>query len=929
MPFMKDLLSIVRVLTLASAFLVIGCGRLDPEAELAAAAASLSARNYSEAAIRLNNVIQAQPDNGDARRLRGELSVLLGDYAVAADELERARSLGVPLDSIALHLAEARTVVGQPQDALELLDSVGATLASDPMYWTTRAEALLGTGKTNDAERALEAADRVGGGGARAQIAHAQVAFARGEPAVAEALLNRELSAAPDEAGLLIARAGLYARTERWTEAVADYQRAADIYRAAALNARELTTLLTLVQVNLARNDLAAAEATATRLAELAPQAALTAYSRGLVEYHRGNFDEAAAQIQPLVSAAPETAPFRTLLGAIHLARGNFGQAEQQFQAVLARSPRDPAAIKLLAETRLRQQRPDAALAALRAVEDVAAEDAEIGFLRGLASLQTGNTQEGLIYLEQAAALDPGNELLKLELARAYLAAGRDADASKLMEDTFGGGAARLEAGLLRLFAAIRSSTPDDGRAAATELLTEFPDDPRALLGAASYFQLQGENQRARELFEQAAERETDGATARLIVAAALVREGRSQDAEALLARVIEQDPGNAQALTALAQLLLARDATDEAAQLFTRAAEQTTAVWPRVALAQLHLRQSDFAAARRELDVAAVTDPDNADVAALRGLLALAEGDANEAVTLLRRAEASLPNRLGVVLALARAEVATGSTAAARATLQSALEAAPRSLPLRLALGEVELVAGGAAEVQSIATELKADYPNQSAGYLLEGEALVALRRYSAAAGSFSMAYARKPTWPVLTRLLGALQLADRPTEALEASEAWVAANPEHVPGTLLFAGLLQGAGRNEEALRTYEAVLSSAPESVIALNNAAWLTHELGRPGALELAVRAGNLAADNAAVLDTLGWILLAEDRAQEAATYLERAVELAPEAAEIRYHFAEALAAVGRTAEARSELSRALRGDLESEVRANAQRLLDSL
>jgi putative PEP-CTERM system TPR-repeat lipoprotein len=912
---------------LGCALVVAGCGRLDPEAELAVAAASVAAGNYGEAAIRLNNVVQVQPDNVEARRLRGELALVLGEYAEAAQELERARVLGAPFDSIVLGLADATASLGRADEALALLDSAAATHAGDPLYWTIRAEALARAERLDEAEQALAAGERAGDGGARAQLARAAVSFARNDPAAAHDLLDRAIGARPDDASLLAARGELLARTSRLTEAAVDLLRSADLYRAASLSMREAAILSALVQVHLARNDLDAAEATAARLEQLAPTAASTAYLQALVEYRRGRFDEAAALIQPIVNDAPNAAQFRSLLGAIHLARGNLGQAEQQFQTVLVKSPRDPAAIKLLAETHLRQQRPEAALATLRAVEEAATEDAQIGLLRGLASLMSGNLEQGLLYLEQAASLDPTNQLLKLQLARAYLAAGRDADAAGLLRDSFAGGSTPLEASLLQLFADIRLGTPDS--AAATQLIAEFPREPRALTAVAIYSQLRGDNRRARELFEQAGELETSGATARLFVAAALVQEGRRQEAEQLLTKVVAEQPANAQALTALAELLAARGAYDEAARLLERVIAQSPATAQRLPLAQLRIRQGDFAAAKLQLDAAATVAPDNPEVIAVRGLLAFSEGRAGEAVSLLRRAEAELPNRLGVSLALARAQLASGQADAARTNLRRLLALAPRSLPVRLVLGDAELKLGNAAEALSIAAALKADYPALSGGYLLEANAQIATRRYAAAADTLTTAFDRDPTWPVLARLVAVLQLAGRPDEALRATEAWVAANPRHVAGTLMVAGLLQDARRYDESLRAYEATLSLDDDNVVALNNAAWLSQQLAKPGALALAERAYALAPDNAAVLDTLGWILVGEKRERDAIGHLSKASQLAPQVPEIRYHFAKALVALGRSVEARSVLTPLLAEGRDFEDRAEARRLLDSL
>lgn len=905
------------------------CERPDPEMELNAAAASFAAGNYEDAGLRLNYVVQLEPHNIRARELRGDIALLLGDYAGAAAEFDHARKLGAPADSIALRSAEAHVAQRQIDEALELLDAAEPALAGEPLYWTLRAEALLAAERLEEAEHSLDNGQRVGYGGARALTARAQIAYARGDPAEAFEFLDQALAATPDDPRARIARAELLARSDRLTEAAAELQRAADLYREASLAPRETLSLLGLVQIHLARNDLGAAEAVAARLAEQAPQVQATAYFQGLVKFRRGHFDEAAALIQPLVNAFPETVQYRSLLGAIQLARGNVGQAEQQFLRVLAVSPRDPAAAKLLAETRLRQQRPAAALDALLAVQDMAAEDPQIGLLSGIATVLAGNAEQGLLYLEQAAALDPTNELVKVQLARAYLATGRDAEASSLLTGSFGDGAQAIEARLLRLFAASRRGDAGFAAAIAEGLVADYPENPRVLTAVAVYHQLDGQTDRARGLFERAAGFDKDNATARLFVAASLVQEGRQDDAERLLRQTLLQHPENAQALAGLAQLLATRGAFDEAAELFRRSAEHTTSVVPRLALAQMQLRQGNVSEAKRALEAAAVAAPGNPEVIALSGIVALAEGQTNEAVALLERAAPLLPDRLGVSLALARARLANGESAAARNTLLRVLELAPRSFPIRLALGDAELEGGNAEEALSVAAALKVEFPSQAGGYLLEGKALLAARQYAHASESLAAAFKRQPTWPIRALEIQALRLAGRSDEAIEANEAWLADNPAHVPAGLMRAILFQAAGRAQEALAAYSAVLKVEPGNLVALNNAAWVSHELNEPGALPFAERAYDVAPGNAAVLDTLGWILLARGQDEQAIEYLSQAAELAPHAPEIRYHLAEALAAGGQPARAQEVLTALLTDDRHFNERGDAQRLLESM
>ena len=920
----------VRAWMLCALIICAGaCDRTDPDSELNAAAASFSAGDYQDASLRLNYVVQVEPDNIRARELRGDIALLLGDYASADSEFERAIELGAPFNSIALKLVEASIGQGLNEEALALLESIEPGLGNEPLARTLQAEALLAENRLPEAKQSIAEVEKIGESGARVLTTKAQIAFSLGDPAEAFNSLAQALSVAPNDPRVRLAHAELLARSERLDEAAAELQRAADLYREAGLGPRETLSLLGLVQVHLAQNDLGAAQAVAARLVQQAPQVQSTAYFQGLVNFRQGNYDEAAAIIQPLVNASPDSIHYRALLGAIQLARGNVGQAEQQFLRVLAISPRDPAAAKLLAETRLRQQRPDAALDALLAVQDTAAEDPQIGLLSGIATVLSGNAEQGVLYLEQSASLDPTNELVKLQLARAYLATGRDAEATNLLTGTFGDDAHAIEASLLQLYAASRRGDIVSSNEIAENLVADNSDDPRVLTAVAINYQLNGTRDRARELFERAAELETDTVTAQLFVAASLVQEGRQNEAENLLRQTMLQQSDNAQAMAGLAQLLADRGAIDEAAELFSRAAEHSDSVIPRLALAKMLLREGSISEAKQQLDLAAVAAPNNAEVIALNGIVALAEGRAAASVALLEQASELLPDRLGVSLALARARLANGQAEAARATLLRVLELAPRSFPIRMALGDAELQSGNAEGAFNVATDLKVDFPSQAGGYILEGKALMSARQYEGASESFSAAYSRQPTWPTLVLKIQALRLAGRTTEALTANEEWVADNQTHVPAGLMFGVLLQTSGRLQEALEAYEGVLRVAPDNLVALNNAAWVSHDLGEPRALAFAERAYDAGPDNSSVLDTLGWILLAHGQEELAIEHLSRAADLAPQSQEIRYHLSKALVAGGQSARAREMLTLLLSEKRDFDKRAQAIRLLESM
>jgi Flp pilus assembly protein TadD len=158
---------------------------------------------------------------------------------------------------------------------------------------------------------------------------------------------------------------------------------------------------------------------------------------------------------------------------------------------------------------------------------------------------------------------------------------------------------------------------------------------------------------------------------------------------------------------------------------------------------------------------------------------------------------------------------------------------------------------------------------------------------------------------------------------------ERWLEGHENDARAALALAGLLQEAGREADALLLYEQVLRLEAENVVALNNAAWLYHETGDARALPLAVKARTVAGDNPAVLDTLGVILMAQNREEDAVAYLEMAARLAPEMPEIRYHLAQAQVATGRVTEARETLVSLVTAERPFPQRASAQELLESL
>lgn len=869
MHFLKLKNFSIRSVAAVSLMSLAACGSIDPETELSAAWSSLDNEDYRAATVHASNVLQSDPTNADARVIRAEIARAFGDYRLAAAEYSEAVARGKRLEEVALNFAEALLYSGDDA-VLQQLERVELAFQDDFEYWALRSEAAAETGNIDASVSALQRALSIGEQSARTLLVAARLALARGEVAEAEAILDQANSAFSEDPRVHEALARIFMQTEQLDQAGTEFQLAADLFAAQGLVLPQVPNLLSVLQTSLATGDTNSAEQTVERLGQIGPDSPVTLYAQGLLNYQAGQFELAEGLVQSAVNAQPNVPQFVTLLGAVHLARGNLGQAEQQLLRARSLVPGDPTPAKLLAETRLRQERPEAALDVLRPLLALrGAEDPQIGYLSGLASIQVGNREQGILYLEQALEQRPGDRSIQLDLARAYLAVGRSDEASGLL----GGalldqeGAPELETALLHLFAQMESEVAEEGAASesaasAQRLVNQFPDNPRALMAAAMYHLSRNQQQRADELLDQALRAGGSYTPALLLRVDRFLQEGNLDDAEAVL----------------------------------VEAQGRSTALETRLALADFYLNAGRYDDAAPILVSVAEEAPDHPGVNAGLGFVALAQGRMDEAVDYLSIASDAQPNQIGVALALAQAHLGVGAPGAARAVVLPAIERAPESLPLRVVLATAELRLGDSNAALAIADTLVSDFPDRSVGHIVTGEVFVVRREYDRAVGALERAFELESTWSIRFRLINALQLASREAEAI---------------------------GEYLEAIEQDDG-------NVIALNNASWLLYEDGRiDEALSLAKRANELLPGNYSIMDTLGWILVQHGRVDEGVEILERASQAAPQIAEIRYHLAYAQVQAGRTVEARELLEALLDDSNPFDQREAVEELLATL
>ena len=166
---------------------------------------------------------------------------------------------------------------------------------------------------------------------------------------------------------------------------------------------------------------------------------------------------------------------------------------------------------------------------------------------------------------------------------------------------------------------------------------------------------------------------------------------------------------------------------------------------------------------------------------------------------------------------------------------------------------------------------------------------------------------------------------------QAIERLKRVIARDPKDV-AALMLLGMIHNQLKNFTTEREmYEKVLAVNPRFSPALNNLAYLysEHFKDLERAFQMAERARALLSRDPYTADTLGWILVDQDQTARGTELLQKAVETAPAATAIRYHWAAALAKSGDKARARKELADLLTRNKDFPQRQEAQALLRQL
>ncbi len=887
---------------LLAALLLVGCGADKPENALASAKEFLAKNDRKAAVVQLKNALQGNPDYAEARFLLGKTMVESGDPANGYLELQKAQTLKYSPDLVTPMMARASLLLGHPERVTDELAKVEMTTPeAKAELLTFVGQAYLMQGKKDQASNAYNAALAANPEHGPALIGQARIKASSNDLPGALALIDSVLAKSPKLHEAMQVKGQLLALSGDDAGSLASYRQALET-KPDYLPAHEAIILRLLAE---GKTEEAAKQLEA--LKKIAPNHPRTAYLRAGVAYQQKNVQAAKDAILQHLKSMPNSPLGLQLAGLIEYEQQSYSQAEIYLIKALQVAPQLALARRMLINTYLNTGRPDKALSFLEPVIDRIDKDSNMLALAGQVYLQNGQVEKAGTYFAKASALDPQNSAKRTSLAIVNMAKGDTEMAFHELEKISASDAGN-RADLALITVHLKRNEFDAALKAIDLLEKKQPNDPvthnlraLALLGKKDIPQ-------ARKSLEKALALKPTFMPAVATLANLDMADKKPAEAKKRFETVLAAEPKNVQAQIALAEIALKSGAgTDEVAALINQAVSaDPTNPAARLALIGLYIGKKENKRALAAANDAVAVMPERPEILDAAGRAQQSAEDYNQALATYRKLAVLKPDAVLPYLRMAEVQMAAKDKDGALESLRKALQVNPDSIDAQRGIMRIELERGRAREALAVARDVQKRKPKEAIGYLLEGDVHVANKSWPEAIEIFRSGLKQVGSSEMAVKLHATLSTAGHAGEADKFADSWLKDHAKDVIFRLYLAERAGGRKDYSAAAKQYRVMLDAQPNNPALLNNMAWVSSQLKDPKAAEFAEKANKLAPNQPAIMDTLAVILSESGAHARSLELFQKALELAPQAGQIRLNYAKALIKAGKQAEAKTQL-----------------------
>jgi putative PEP-CTERM system TPR-repeat lipoprotein len=895
------------ILAVLASVAITGCSKPQDAQTLIADARNYQQKGDNKAAIiQLKNVLQQNPNDAEARHLLGTIYNKTGDLQSAEKELQKALGLGMSPARVWPDLGQTMLGLGQFQQLLDDTQKLSGNDTSAEIS-TLRGNAFLALDKTQEAKKLFEQALEKQPHFPDALVGMAKYSLMQQDVDTAIRFSDEAVEKNPRSAEAWLFRGDLLRILGKTEPALAAYSEVIKLKP----NSAPAYLNKAFLEIGAGNFDSAKADVEAARKAT--PGSLLVFYTQAMLDYSQGKHAAALESLQQIFRAAPDHMPSLLLGGAVQLALGSLPQAEQHLKQYLEKDPRNLYARKLLASVLLKNREGQRAIDILTPVlkDKNTQPDSQLFALAGEAYMQTRDFEKATTYFEKASSMAPENATLHAALSMSKMGQGDSTRAVTELEMARKLDPKSTQAGILLVMTHLRLKEYDKALAAAKTVEKEHPDNPLIQNLKGGIYLSKKDAVNARASFEKALSLQPSYFPAVTNLAQLDMQENKPDAAKRRFEALLQNDKKNVQAMTALAGIALNRKENKEATRWLERAYKENPDVLEPALLLEAHyLRLGEKQKALSLVEKLRGAHPNNPDVLDFLAQAQFANNDKAGALESYNKLAAMLPGSPLAQFRIAAIHIAMDNLPAASDALKKALTLKPDYLDAQLTQILLESRNKNYERALAISKQIQKQYPKLPAGYVAEGDLEIKRNNPALASKAYEHALSLGKDPLLLMKLHASLSQSGKKSEANSRLVHWLKEHPGDTTVRMYLAEAYLMDHQAKAAIEQYQTVLRQHPDNVPALNNLATALQQNKNPQALEYAEKAHQLAANNPSVLDTLGWILVEQGDTTRGLPLLQKAISLAPDLPDIRYHLALGLIKTNDKASARKELEQLL-------------------
>jgi len=913
----KKCLLVVLVLLL---LLLTGCSNdLTNSERREKAQQHISKKEYRTAIIELKNVLQNDATDNQARMALAEVYITTHQAPSAEKEIRKIESPNRESERAVSILAEALVMQGDFNGFAEKIkiEESFSPETKEKLY-LMRAKMYAAQGDIKRAESEYKSILGRNPAEVQAMLGLALIDFSREAYEEGMVRLEQAIKLDPNFADAWRLKGTVFNKQGNYKKSEEAYRRSVALYKEQLNLQGEFMARVGIIQTLLVMNKQAAFAAEVEELERLSANHPLTLYFGALNNFLNKRYAAAENTLSSLIAKNPNHLPSLLLLGSVQYALANYEQANIHLTKFIKNVPTHIQARKILGATRLKLDLPEDALKALTPIAGSDVDDAQILAMVGRAASQNNQANLASDFYKRASKASPENYQLREELAKSYLQSGEFDSAIRTLEMATGDD--ELRAKLLIIYAHLQKRDIEKAKSVLKELINKFPDEDRVQFVQATIELLEGKRAEARVRLVNLERKNGKNLQASYAVAKLDMEDGNIRQARERFSRILESDEKNVQVMIALAQLEERAGSRDKSLMWVEQARlSDENAQIPRLILARYYLKSKQLQKALAVTEELLSIDEKSGRALAQHAAVLLAMGKANEAAVVYEKIIDYFPKQNGGYLALAKIYTSLGKKSEASAVLARMESVTQDKVTSALARIELELRSKNPDKAIKLASQLIAKHPNNYTAHLFMANGRVAKGDIKGAVNSLKRAIKFSDRKEAILQLAQLLYRQNQKKEALAELTKWLKIR-ENSEVRFFRASILQRMGELKGAAADYEKIIEVDAANPLVLNNLTLIYLESDVKKALSTAELAVKRAGSIPEIIDTYGWVLVADGQFEKGVEQLQQAYDLS-KSHEIRYHLAFGLEKQGKVDDARAHVRELLLEEkLDEELKA---------